>query len=209
MKSKMKYSIDHIYFISIRFTIKLLSNNLPIKRGCEQDQSLDVKRSKLSSDSYLTLTSHLESITKLTHDMQEENERLKNEKSLLTIALNQQILKIKQVELEKSDLVQSLSKTHDLAKCLTNKFKLREDEHKKSLDELNKKTTEFELIIKTAHGALLTAKNEIQRLTNHITTLERQTQELTTKYTQSESKHLAQQNDIKQFFSALEKCPTS
>jgi chromosome segregation ATPase len=185
-----------------------MSNNLPIKRGHEQDLSLDVKRSKFSSNSYLTLTSHLENITKLTHDMHEENERLKNDKSLLTIALNQQITKIKQLELEKSDLIQSLSKTHDIAKCLTNKFKLREDEHKKNLDESNKNITEFELIIRTANDALLTAKNEIQRLTNHITTLEMQLEELTNKYTQSETKHLNQQRDIELFFSALEKFPT-
>src|SRR5438105_106237 len=60
--------------ISIRFTIKLISNNLPIKRGHEQDQSHDIKRSKYSSNSYLTLTSHIENITKLTQDIYEENE---------------------------------------------------------------------------------------------------------------------------------------
>jgi hypothetical protein len=139
--------------------------------------------------------------------MHEDNERLINEKSLLTIALNQQITKIKQLELEKSDLIQSLSKTHDIAKCLTNKFKIREDEHKKTVDESNKKMIEFELIIKTANDALLTAKNEIQRLTNHITTLQIQIQESTNKYTKSESKYLTQQNDIECFFSSLKKLP--
>jgi chromosome segregation ATPase len=200
-------SIDFL-IIYIRYIIKLLSNNLPIKRGHEQDQSIDIKRSKFSSNSYLTLTSHLESITKLTQDMHEENERLKNDKSLLTISLNQQITKIKQLELEKSDLVQSLTKTHDMAKCLTNKFKLREDEHKKIVDESNKKIIEYESIIKTANDALLTAKNEIQRLTNNTTTLEIQLQELTNKFTQTESKHLAQQQNIELFFSSLEKLPT-
>jgi len=169
---------------------------------------LDVKRLKFSPNSYLTLTSHLESITKLTQDMHEDNERLINEKDLLTITLNQQITKIKQLELEKSDLIQSLSKTHDLAKCLTNKFKIREDEHKKTIDESNKKLTEFELIIKTANDALLTAKNEIQRLTNQITTLQMRLQESTDKNTQSESKYLIQQNDINGFFLALKKRPT-
>jgi peptidoglycan hydrolase CwlO-like protein len=66
---------------------------------------------------------------------------------------------------------------------------------------------EFELIIKTANDALLTAKNEIQRLTNHITTLQIQIQESTNKYTKSESKYLTQQNDIECFFSSLKKLP--
>jgi chromosome segregation ATPase len=169
---------------------------------------LDVKRLKFSPNSYLTLTSHLESITKLTQNMHEDNERLINEKDLLTITLNQQITKIKQLELEKSDLIQSLSKTHDLAKCLTNKFKIREDEHKKTIDESTKKIIEFELIIKTANDALLIAKNEIQRLKNQITTLQIQLQESTDKNTQSESEYLIQQNDIEGFFLALKKRPT-
>ncbi len=163
---------------------------------------------KFSPNSYLTLTSHLESITKLTQNMHEDNERLINEKDLLTITLNQQITKIKQLELEKSDLIQSLSKTHDLAKCLTNKFKIREDEHKKTIDESTKKIIEFELIIKTANDALLIAKNEIQRLKNQITTLQIQLQESTDKNTQSESEYLIQQNDIEGFFLALKKRPT-
>ena len=144
-------------------------------------------------------------VTKLTHDIFEENERLKNEKSLLTITLNQQVTKIKQLETEKTDLVDSLSKTHDIAKCLTNKFKLREDEHKTTVDESNKKISDFESIIKAANNALLTAKNEIQRLTKHITTLEKQIHELNDKHTQSELIHLAQQNDIEHFFLALKK----
>lgn len=196
-------------FIYIRFLIQLIPNNSSIKRGYEQEQFDDVKRSKFSSsNSYLTLTSHLENITKLTKDMHEENEHLKTDHSLLTIALNQQITKTKQLELEKSELIESLSKTHDIAKCLTNKFKLREDEHKKIVDDSNKKITEFEFIIRTANDALLTAKNEIQRLTNHITTLELQLQELNNKYTESESKNLDQQQDIEFFFSALKDKPT-
>jgi polyhydroxyalkanoate synthesis regulator phasin len=135
--------------------------------------------------------------------MHEENEHLKNDKSLLTIALNQQITKTKQIESEKSDLVESLSKTHNIAKCLTNKFKLREDEHKKVLEESTKKISDLEIINKTITETLFKAKNEIQRLTNHITTLESQVQELSNKHTQSESIHLAQQHDIELFFSAL------
>jgi hypothetical protein len=131
--------------------------------------------------------------------MYEENERLKTDKSLLTIALNQQITKMKQAELEKTELVQSFSKTHDITKCLTNKFKLREDEHKKIL---NKKIVEYELMIKTANDALLTAKNEIQDLTNQITTLKTQFDELNKKYIQSESEYF---EDIEHFFSALKK----
>ena len=185
--------------------MKLASNPLPLKREHEQDQSIDVKRPKLSPNTYSSITSHLESLTQLTHDMHEENERLKTDKSLLTITLNQQITKIKQIESEKSDLIESLSKTHDIAKCLTNKFKLREDEHKQRLEESNKKILEFDIITKTANDALLKAINEIQRLTNHITTLENHVEELNTKHTQSETIYLAQQRDIEHFFSALKK----
>lgn len=159
-----------------------------------------MKRAKLS-----TLKSHLEHITKFTEDIYEENERLKNENYSLTITLDQQISKSKQLEIEKSDLIESLSKTHDIAKCLTNKFKIREDEHKKLLDESQKKNFEFELIIKTANDALLTGKNEIQRLTNHIITLELQRQELTKQYHESEAKQLNHQQDIEHFFLAIQK----
>jgi chromosome segregation ATPase len=144
-------------------------------------------------------------ITKLTDDIYEENERLKDEKSLLTITLNHQITRIKQLEGEKTELVDALSKTHDLAKCLTTRFKLREDEHKTNLDESNRKISEYEMIIKSANNALLTAKNEIQRLAKQITTLETQSHELTDKYIRSELIHLDQKNDIEDFFLALKK----
>jgi chromosome segregation ATPase len=205
---KGKETIKFFFFSPIRYTIKLLSDNVSVKREHDFEQSIDVKRPKVLLNPYSLLTSHIESITKITHDMHEENEGLKSEKSLLTITLNQQLTKIKQLENEKSELVESLSKTHDIAKCLTNKFKLREDEHKQNLDESNKKISEFEMIIKTANDALLSAKNEIIRLTNYVTTVETQVQELNHKYVKSEAIHLAQQRDIELFFSALKKIQT-
>ncbi|CAF0903467.1 unnamed protein product [Adineta steineri] len=188
-----------------KYSIKLASNNISIKREYDCEPKINPKRSKSSENTYSSIKSHLESLTKLTRDMHEENEHLKSDKTLLTIALNQHTTRVKQIESDKSDLMESLDKTHDIAKCLTNKYKLREEEHKKSLEESNKKIVEFESIIQTTNDTLTQSINEIQRLKNQITTLENQLQALTDKYNQSESLFQDQQQDIEHFLSSLKR----
>ncbi|UJR15246.1 hypothetical protein I4U23_002201 [Adineta vaga] len=178
-----------------KFTIELLATKTSNKREYESEPLLNPKRSKLSQNLHSSINYHLQNLTKLTHDLYQENEHLQNDKNVLQTTVNDQTTRIKRMENEAIDLIESSNKTHYIAKCIADKYKSREEEYQKNLEESNKVVLELETIIKTTNGNLVKAQDEIQRLTNQITLLESQSKELVTKPSPSELEY-----EIEQFF---------
>ncbi|CAF1039462.1 unnamed protein product [Adineta ricciae] len=182
-----------------RYKIKLVATKTSSKREHESQPSLHAKRSKLSQSIHSSIDFHLRSITKLTRDLHEENEHLQNDKNVLKTTVREQSSKIKQMEAEAVDLIDSSNKAHCIAKCITEKYKLREEEYQKHSDNSNKVILELETLLKTSNDHFGKAKEEIQYLTDQVASLEKQLEESTNRQSSS-----IREYEIEQFFLAVE-----
>jgi phage shock protein A len=109
------------------------------------------------------------------------------------------------MESEKSDLIESANKTHFIASSITDKYKSREEEHRKGLEESNKLVADMETALRTANESLAKAQNEIQYLTSQVTQLETQLQQSTNDYAQLKCKYFEEEIAIEQFFAVVKK----
>ena len=169
------------------------------KREHESQPSLSAKRSKLSQSIQSSIDFHLRSITKLTRDLYEENEHLQNDKNVLKTTVREQTSKIKQMEAETVDLIDSSNKAHCITKCIAEKYKLREEEYQKYSDNSNKVILELETMLKTTSENFGKAKEEIEYLTNQVASLKRQLEESTNRQSPN-----IREYEIEQFFLAVE-----